>query len=40
MVKKNWFNGVSMPSIAVRRLSGKTELVKSFDYNHFLHNLS
>ena len=40
MVKKNWFNGVAMPSIAVKRLSGKTELVKSFDYGHFLNNLS
>jgi carboxynorspermidine decarboxylase len=40
MVKKNWFNGLSMPSIAVRRLSGKTEVVKQFDYHHFFHNLS
>jgi carboxynorspermidine decarboxylase len=40
MVKKNWFNGVAMPSIAVKRLSGKTEVVKSFDYSHFLNNLS
>jgi carboxynorspermidine decarboxylase len=40
MVKKNWFNGVSMPSIAVKRLNGRTALVKSFDYHHFLNNLS
>jgi carboxynorspermidine decarboxylase len=40
MVKKNWFNGVPMPSIAVRRLNGKTEVVKRFDYSNFLHNLS
>jgi carboxynorspermidine decarboxylase len=40
MVKKNWFNGLSMPSIAVKRLSGKTEVVKQFDYHHFFHNLS
>jgi carboxynorspermidine decarboxylase len=40
MVKKNWFNGLAMPSIAVRRLSGATEIVKKFDYLHFLHNLS
>jgi carboxynorspermidine decarboxylase len=40
MVKKNWFNGVAMPSIAVKRLNGRTELVRSFDYHHFLHNLS
>jgi carboxynorspermidine decarboxylase len=40
MVKKNWFNGIAMPSIAVRRLNGKIEVVKMFDYGHFLHNLS
>ncbi len=40
MVKKNWFHGLSMPSIAVRRLDGKTELVRSFGYRDFLNNLS
>jgi carboxynorspermidine decarboxylase len=40
MVKKNWFNGLAMPSIAVKRLSGKTEIVRQFDYNQYLHNLS
>ncbi|MBN1127853.1 MAG: carboxynorspermidine decarboxylase [Chitinispirillaceae bacterium] len=40
MVKKNWFNGLAMPSVAVRRLSGRVEKVKSFDYHHFLNNLS
>jgi len=40
MVKKNWFNGLQMPSIVVRRLSGKVELVRKFDYNDFLSNLS
>ena len=40
MVKKNWFNGLQMPSIVVRRLSGKTELVRSFDYKDFKNNLS
>jgi len=39
MVKKNWFNGVRMPSIAVKRLDGKTELVKSFRYEDFLNSL-
>ena len=28
MVKKNWFNGVKMPSIAVRQLNGEVELVR------------
>ena len=40
MVKKNWFNGVPMPSIAVRRLNGTIELVRSFEYNDYLGNLS
>jgi carboxynorspermidine decarboxylase len=40
MVKKNWFNGVSMPSIAVRRLDGTVECVKTFGYRDFLTSLS
>ncbi len=40
MVKKNWFNGVPMPSIVVRRLSGKIDVVRKFDYEDFRSNLS
>jgi carboxynorspermidine decarboxylase len=40
MVKKNWFNGVPMPSIAVRRLSGQVELVRSFGFDDYLCSLS
>jgi len=40
MVKKNWFNGVPMPSIVVRRLNGRMELVKTFSYEDYLGNLS
>jgi carboxynorspermidine decarboxylase len=40
MVKKNWFNGIAMPSIAVRRLDGTIELVRSFDYKDYISNLS
>jgi carboxynorspermidine decarboxylase len=40
MVKKNWFNGVAMPSIAVRRLNGTVELVRSFGYQDYMGNLS
>ncbi|RRJ84356.1 carboxynorspermidine decarboxylase [Aestuariirhabdus litorea] len=40
MVKKNWFNGVKMPSIAVRQLDGSVELVREFGYDDFVHNLS
>lgn len=40
MVKKNWFNGVPMPSICIRRLNGKVELVRQFDYKEFKASLS
>jgi carboxynorspermidine decarboxylase len=35
MVKKNWFNGVAMPSIAVRRLNGEIEKIREFGYDDF-----
>ncbi|MEW6556538.1 MAG: carboxynorspermidine decarboxylase [Elusimicrobiota bacterium] len=40
MVKKNWFNGLQMPSIVVKRLNGKLDIVRQFDYKDFLNNLS
>ncbi len=40
MVKKNWFNGVKMPSIAVKQLDGRIELVKEFGYGDFVDGLS
>lgn len=40
MVKKNWFNGLQMPSIAVRRLNGSVELVREFGYADFVQSLS
>ncbi|MDR3195572.1 MAG: carboxynorspermidine decarboxylase [Endomicrobium sp.] len=40
MVKKNWFNGIKMPSIALKRLNGKVEIIKQFLYNDFLSDLS
>lgn len=40
MVKKNWFNGLQMPSIVVKRLNGKTEIIKEFSYTDFKNNLS
>jgi carboxynorspermidine decarboxylase len=40
MVKKNWFNGLPMPSIAVKELDGSTKLIKSFNYNDFVNSLS
>ncbi|MDO4637483.1 MAG: carboxynorspermidine decarboxylase [Lautropia sp.] len=40
MVKKNWFNGVSMPAIAVRRLDGRIELRRRFGYEDYRNSLS
>ena len=40
MVKKNWFNGVKMPSIAVKQLDGRIELIKEFHYGDFVDGLS
>ena len=40
MVKKNWFNGVSMPSIVVRRLDGTMAILRKFGYKDFKRSLS
>ncbi len=40
MVKKNWFNGVRMPSIVVKRVDGEVEKIKEFNYNDFKNGLS
>ena len=40
MVKKNWFNGLQMPAIAVRRLNGTVEVIRNFEYADFLNSLS
>ena len=40
MVKKNWFNGVNMPSIALRELDGTIRLVRQFDYQDYADSLS
>ncbi len=40
MVKKNWFNGLKMPSIVVKRLDGSMDVVRCFEYEDFLKNLS
>lgn len=39
MVKMNWFNGLKMPSILIKRLDGEYETVKTFDYQDFKNNL-
>jgi carboxynorspermidine decarboxylase len=40
MVKKNWFNGLQMPSIVVKRRDGSLDVVRRFDYKDFINNLS
>ncbi|MBN3038684.1 MAG: carboxynorspermidine decarboxylase [Candidatus Omnitrophica bacterium] len=40
MVKKNWFNGLKMPAIAIKRLNGKIDVVRRFSYKDFLNSLS
>ena len=40
MVKKNWFNGLKMPAIAVRQLDGRIELVREFGFDDYLSSLS
>lgn len=40
MVKKNWFNGVAMPAIAVRELDGEVRLVRTFGYDDYASSLS
>ena len=40
MVKKNWFNGLAMPAIVMRRLDGTIERVRTFSYRDFKRNLS
>lgn len=40
MVKKNWFNGVSMPAIVIRRLDGSIDIQREFDYQDYKASLS
>ncbi|MBY5775477.1 carboxynorspermidine decarboxylase [Rhizobium leguminosarum] len=40
MVKKNWFNGVKMPAIAIRELDGSVRTVRDFNYADYEQSLS
>jgi carboxynorspermidine decarboxylase len=40
MVKKNWFNGVQMPSIAIREPDGSVRTVRDFTYADYAASLS
>lgn len=40
MVKKNWFNGVNMPAIAIKELDGTIRTVREFGYDDYVASLS
>ncbi len=40
MVKKNWFNGVNMPAIVIKRLDGSIDIQRQFDYQDYKASLS
>jgi carboxynorspermidine decarboxylase len=40
MVKKNWFNGLKMPSIVVKQLDGSVEVARQFEFDDYLSSLS
>lgn len=40
MVKKNWFNGVKMPAIAIKELDGTIRTVREFTYADYEQSLS
>ena len=39
MVKKNWFNGIAMPAIAIRELDGRVRVVREFGYQDYVDSL-
>ncbi|WP_353153776.1 carboxynorspermidine decarboxylase [Pollutimonas bauzanensis] len=40
MVKKNWFNGVNMPSIALKEADGSVRVVRQFSFDDYVNSLS
>ncbi|HAY47698.1 MULTISPECIES: carboxynorspermidine decarboxylase [Thalassospira] len=40
MVKKNWFNGVGMPSIVIRELDGTERVIREFTFDDYVSSLS
>jgi len=40
MVKKNWFNGVNMPSIALKEADGSVRAVRKFSFDDYVNSLS
>ncbi|WP_332065211.1 carboxynorspermidine decarboxylase [Bartonella sp. CB189] len=40
MVKKNWFNGVSMPAIVIKECNGDLTIQRQFSFNDYKNSLS
>ncbi len=40
MVKKNWFNGIHMPAIAIKELDGSVRVVREFSFDDYVNSLS
>ena len=40
MVKKNWFNGLAMPAIVIKKLDGSLKVARRFVYKDFISSLS
>lgn len=40
MVKKNWFNGIHMPAIAIKEPDGSIRAVREFGYDDYVNSLS
>ncbi len=40
MVKKNWFNGIHMPSIAIKEVDGSIRVVRGFSFDDYVASLS
>jgi len=40
IVQKTWFNGVPMPSIVIKRLDGRVEVARTFNYSEYVSSLS
>jgi carboxynorspermidine decarboxylase len=40
MVKKSWFNGITMPSIAIRRVDNSIDVIRQFTFHDYESSLS
>jgi carboxynorspermidine decarboxylase len=40
MVKKNWFNGIHMPAIAIKEVDGSVRVVRAFSFDDYVDSLS